>query len=52
MDLNDKILGPYHIQAEIGRGGTAIVYRATDTRTEQAVALKILPPLRPPPLIN
>ena len=44
MDFNDQILGPYHIKWEIGRGGTAVVYRATDTRREQEVALKILPP--------
>ncbi len=44
MNFNDKILGPYHIQSEIGRGGTAVVYRAIDTRSGQAVALKILPP--------
>ncbi|MCX6046674.1 MAG: serine/threonine-protein kinase, partial [Chloroflexi bacterium] len=45
MDLNDRTLGPYQIKGEIGRGGTAIVYRATDSRTGQDVALKILPPL-------
>ncbi|CAN5865310.1 hypothetical protein BH10CHL1_BH10CHL1_38530 [soil metagenome] len=45
MDLNDKTLGYYQIKSEIGRGGTAIVYRATDVRSGQEVALKILPPL-------
>ena len=44
MDFTDKKLGPFHIKWEIGRGGTAIVYRATDTRSAQEVALKILPP--------
>ena len=44
MDFSDKKLGPYQIKWEIGRGGTAIVYRATDTRTDKEVALKILPP--------
>ena len=44
MDFSDKILGPFQIKWEIGRGGTAIVYRATDTRSGQDVALKILPP--------
>ncbi len=45
MDLTGQTVGPYHIQTEIGRGGTAIVYRAIDTRRGQAVALKVLPPL-------
>lgn len=44
MDFSDKKLGPFHIKWEIGRGGTAIVYRATDTRSAREVALKILPP--------
>src|SRR2546421_5557589 len=43
MDFNGKVLGPYHIKWENRRGGTAIVYRATDTRNEQEIALKILP---------
>ena len=37
-------IGHYRIQAEIGRGGMAVVYRAVDARTGTVVALKVLPP--------
>ncbi|HYI11592.1 MAG TPA: protein kinase [Thermoanaerobaculia bacterium] len=36
-------LGPYRIDAEIGAGGMGHVFRATDTRLDRAVAIKILP---------
>src|SRR5215470_11796373 len=36
-------LGPYEIVEEIGRGGMAAVFLATDTRTDQRVALKLVP---------
>jgi hypothetical protein len=36
-------LGPYEILREIGRGGMAVVFLANDTRTGQAVALKLVP---------
>ena len=37
-------VGHYEIVAEIGRGGTGIVYRARDTRIDRIVALKCLRP--------
>ena len=36
-------LGPYTIEREIGRGGMAEVFLATDTRSGQRVALKVVP---------
>lgn len=47
MRLNDLInqeLGRYRIEALIGRGGMAAVYRAFDTRLHRHVALKVLYP--------
>jgi len=42
--LINRRLGRYQIEAEIGRGGMARVYRAVDTILQRQVALKVLSP--------
>jgi serine/threonine protein kinase len=37
-------LGPYEVLTPIGAGGMGEVYRATDTRLNRTVAIKVLPP--------
>jgi serine/threonine protein kinase len=41
--VGQRIAG-YLVEAEIGRGGMAVVYRARDLRLERTVALKLLAP--------
>lgn len=41
--IGDRV-GPYRVDAEIGRGGMGIVYRATQLALNRPVALKILDP--------
>ena len=44
MDLTAGTrLGPYEIRDQIGAGGMGEVYRATDTRLDRTVAIKVLP---------
>ncbi len=42
--MSQQSLGRYTLHAELGKGGFATVYRATDTVLEREVALKVLKP--------
>lgn len=41
--VQTRKIGRYEIQGQIGRGGMATVFRATDTRFQRVVAIKLLP---------
>ena len=40
--IEGRQIGPYEVHQQIGRGGMATVYLATDTRHHRPVALKLL----------
>jgi len=42
-DLVGRVLGQYEIVAELGHGGMANVYRATQSSMDREVAIKVLP---------
>ncbi len=42
--LGQKLLGTYEVTSLLGQGGMSLVYRGRHVMTEQAVAIKVLPP--------
>ncbi|MGE3141457.1 MAG: serine/threonine-protein kinase, partial [Thermoleophilia bacterium] len=41
-DLTGRVVGGYRIDSELGRGGQAVVYRATQLSLQRTVALKVV----------
>src|SRR5207237_1350805 len=46
-ELAGRTLGHFQLGAVLGQGHCGIVFRAHDLKTDQAVALKVLPPIFP-----
>ena len=42
--IGQKLANRYEITAELGRGGTGVVYRARDRLLSRDVAVKLIPP--------
>jgi hypothetical protein len=42
--LSDGLAGPYRLEREPGRGGTASVFLAEDTKHRRQVAIEVLRP--------
>lgn len=45
----ERVLGPYQLEAELGRGGMGVVYRALDPRLGRQVAIKLITDPGPEP---